>query len=45
MKLQFDVRIIKHPLENLAVTLIEGAPARFDFSHHAPDRPLQGITI
>ncbi|OMC17561.1 hypothetical protein A5737_06730 [Mycobacterium colombiense] len=42
---QLDIRVVHRPLENLAIHLKDGGPARFGLLHRPADRPLEGITL
>ena len=43
MKSHLDIRVIDHPLQNLAVHLEEGGPERLGFAYGSADRPLKGF--
>lgn len=42
---QLDVRILDHPLKDLAVRLEEGDPAWFGVQQPQADRPLEDVTF
>ncbi len=41
IEVQVDVRVVDHPLENLAVHLEKGSSKRFGLSHHFANRLLK----
>ncbi|OBI35950.1 hypothetical protein A5708_08560 [Mycobacterium colombiense] len=42
---QLYIRVVDRPLENLAIHLEEGGPARFVLPHRPADGPLEGLTV
>ena len=45
IKGQLNIRVIDRSLENLPIRLKAGDPDRLGLSHHAADRPLEGIAV